>query len=74
MAFLHAELDELIVLHPPHDLCPSTHEWLLKRAMNGTRRASLLFGNPVAQVLEADERLPVGMVPMAWTNLRHSYI
>ena len=47
VAFYHAPLDEDIVALPPAGLCPSGFAWQLKRAMNGTRKASRAFGNVV---------------------------
>jgi hypothetical protein len=47
VAFYHAPLDEDIVALPPAGLCPPGFAWQLKRAMNGTRKASQAFGKVV---------------------------
>ena len=68
VAFLHADMDEEIVVHPPSYLCPASHEWLLLKAMNGTRRASVLFANLVAKVLGEDGALPVQVLAMTFVK------
>ena len=40
VACMHATIDQLIFVPPPKDLVKSGFCWKLKRAMNGTRRAS----------------------------------
>ena len=48
VAFFHAVLDEVIYLHPRcKALCPPGWCWRLLKAMNGTRKASTLYGSTV---------------------------
>ncbi|CAK0862523.1 unnamed protein product, partial [Prorocentrum cordatum] len=43
-AFFNADLDELVYVHPGWELCPKGFCWVLHKAMNGTRKASQLWG------------------------------
>ena len=52
-AFYHAPFDEDIVVIPPKGLRPAGFVWQLRRAMNGTRKASLAFGSVVREELVA---------------------
>lgn len=47
-AFLHADVDEEIALKLPEGLAPPGWMGLLRRAMYGTRRAGLLWGEKIA--------------------------
>ena len=40
VAFFHAKMDELVLVHPPRDKVPEGFCWRLRRTMYGTRRAS----------------------------------
>ena len=53
VAFYHAPFDEDSVVNPPKGLCPAGFVWQLRRAMNGTRKASLAFGSVVTEELVA---------------------
>ena len=53
LAFYHTPLDEDIVVIPPKELCLAGFVWQLRRAMNGTRKASLAFGSVVTEELVA---------------------
>ena len=55
VAFMHATIDELIFVHPPKDLVKPGFCWKLKRAMNGTRRASRQWADKVTEVLVAND-------------------
>ena len=59
VAFYHAPLDEHIVVVPSDGLCPVGFGWQLRRALNGTRKASLAFGGLVTEELVCDGRGPV---------------
>ena len=54
VAFLHSRMDEDVFVHPPRadGLCKPGFCWKLRRAMNGTRRASRLWADRVRHVLE----------------------
>ena len=52
VAFYQSPLDEDIVV-VPKGLCPEGFAWQLRRAINGTRKASLTLGSVVAEELVA---------------------
>ena len=58
VAFCHAPFDEDIVVISPKALCPAGFVWQLRRAMNGTREASLAFGSVVTEELVAMPAAP----------------
>ena len=62
VAFYHAPLGEDIVVVPPKGLCPEGFVWQLRRAMNGTRKASLAFGSVVTEELVAMPAAPFAEV------------
>ena len=65
VAFHRAPLDEDIVVIPPKGLCPAGFVWQLRRAMNGTRKASLAFGSVVTKELVAMPAAPFAAVVVA---------
>ena len=46
-AFFNAPIDELVFVHPGAELCEKGWCWRLNKAMNGTRKASQLWGEMV---------------------------
>ena len=52
-AFYHAPLAEDIMVVPPKGFCTEGFVWQFRRAMNGTRKASLAFGGVVTEELVA---------------------
>eukprot|EP00959_Pyramimonas_sp_CCMP1952_P321942 6736458-Pyramimonas_sp.AAC.1 len=52
VAFFHAHIDEDIYVAPPKGEEPEGIVYQLKRALYGTRRASLLFQNLIVEVME----------------------
>ena len=52
VAFLHADMDEEIIVTPPPTAAPKGTLWLLRKAMYGTRRASLLWAELVGTVMK----------------------
>jgi hypothetical protein len=57
VAFMHATIDELIFVHPPKDLVQPGFCWKLKRAMNGTRRATRQWADTVTEVLVSSDSI-----------------
>ena len=43
VAFMHAPMDERVVVKAPKDIPSKTGYWVLKKALNGTQRASQLW-------------------------------
>ena len=64
VAVCHGPLDEDIVVIPP-TVCPAGFVWQLRRAMNGTRKASLAFGSVVTEELVAMLAAPFAEVVVA---------
>jgi len=53
-AFFNAELDELIYVHPGKELCEPGYCWWIHKAVNGTRKASQLWGEAIRAVFDAN--------------------
>ncbi|CAK0866686.1 unnamed protein product [Prorocentrum cordatum] len=51
-AFFNADLDETIYVHPGRELCPPGRCWWLRKAMNGTRKASQMWGELVRTTMD----------------------
>ena len=70
VAFYHADLpeDEPIHVIPPRGLYKPGHCWQLKRAMNGTRPASLAYGNFVTDTMVDADFKKVQLVAMTFVN------
>ena len=51
-AFFNADLDETIYVHPGRELCPPGRCWWLRKAMNGTRKASQMWGEMVRTTMD----------------------
>ncbi|CAK0875513.1 unnamed protein product, partial [Prorocentrum cordatum] len=51
-AFFNADLDETIYVHPGRELCPPGRCWWLRKAMNGTRKASQMGGELVRTTMD----------------------
>ena len=65
-AFFNAELDEIIYVHPGKELCKPGYCWWLRKAMNGTRKASQLWGETVRAVMDDGSWITLASVPNAW--------
>ena len=65
VAFHHAPLDEEIGVIPPKGLCRG-FVWQLRRTMNGTRKASLAFGNILTKELVATLTADVVFAPVCF--------
>ena len=65
VAFYHAPLDEDVVVIAPKELCFAGFVWQLRRAMNGTRKASLAFVSVVTEELVAMPAAPFAEVVVA---------
>ena len=63
VAFFHAEADENLFVKPPADLATPGKVWRLKKAMYGTRRASLLWQQKVKEVMEKAGFVSIKVVP-----------
>ena len=74
VAFYHAPMDELVYVHPKDKrLCPAGFCWRLNKAMNGTRRASFLFGKFVRDTLFEHGAEEVQIFPMTFHSDRFDY-
>ena len=52
-AFLNADLNEVIYVHPGANLCKAGHCWWLRNALCGTRMASQMWGEMVRAVMDS---------------------
>ena len=74
VAFFNPDVDELIYVDPPSDLCPKGFCWRLEKAMNGTRRASLLWGKLVCEVMVECGCIEVMVIPMMFRNTELDFL
>ena len=52
VAFMHAPINERVIVKVPKGVQSETGYWLLKKALNGTREASKMWTDHSAGILE----------------------
>ena len=65
-AFFHADLNEVIHVHPGTNLCRAGHCWWLRKALYGTRMASQMWSETVRAVMDSGGWHCLQSVPNAY--------